>query len=165
MQATIRAAAGDDVAALAALHVATWKEAYADLLPDAFFTQEFSDGRVRMWNQILIEQPREDSRIVVAERAGELVGFAMVGRSFGAEGQDLPRDRQLYMIYVLASEYGSGLGQRLLDAALGDEAAMLWVAKENPRAVAFYHRNGFEFDGAEQTDPGAPLITDARMIR
>ncbi|MCB5275771.1 hypothetical protein BJG92_03324 [Arthrobacter sp. SO5] len=41
---------------------------------------------------------------------------------------------------------------------------MLWVAKDNPRAVAFYRRNGFEFDGAEQTDP-APKIVDARMVR
>lgn len=40
-----------------------------------------------------------------------------------------------------------------------------WVAKENPRAIAFYRRNGFELDGAEQTDPGAPSITDARMVR
>ena len=37
--------------------------------------------------------------------------------------------------------------------------------KENPRAIAFYRRNGFELDGAEQIDPGAPLITDARMAR
>ena len=42
---------------------------------------------------------------------------------------------------------------------------MLWVAKENPRAVAFYLRNGFRFDGVEQTDPHAPLITDARLVR
>ncbi|MEP7765155.1 hypothetical protein [Sanguibacter sp. 25GB23B1] len=43
--------------------------------------------------------------------------------------------------------------------------AMLWVAKQNPRAVAFYRRNRFELDGAEQIDPGAPMITDARMVR
>lgn len=42
---------------------------------------------------------------------------------------------------------------------------MLWVAKDNPRAVAFYRRNGFDFDGVEQRDPGAPKITDARMVR
>ena len=46
-----------------------------------------------------------------------------------------------------------------------DGSAMLWVAKENPRAMAFYLRNGFRFDGAEQIDPHAPLINDARMVR
>ncbi|WP_447944255.1 hypothetical protein [Microbacterium aurum] len=53
----------------------------------------------------------------------------------------------------------------MLDEVLGTEPAMLWVAKENPRATAFYLRNGFRFDGVEQTDPHAPLITDARMVR
>lgn len=42
---------------------------------------------------------------------------------------------------------------------------MLWVAKENPRAAAFYLRNGFRFDGVEHVDPHAPSITDARMLR
>jgi ribosomal protein S18 acetylase RimI-like enzyme len=57
------------------------------------------------------------------------------------------------------------VGQALLDATLGTDPAMLWVAKENPRAIAFYRRNGFRFDGAEQIDPHAPRITDARMVR
>jgi len=42
---------------------------------------------------------------------------------------------------------------------------MLWVARQNPRATAFYARNGFALDGAEQVDPHAPSITDARMVR
>lgn len=48
---------------------------------------------------------------------------------------------------------------------MGDGEAMLWVAKDNPRAVAFYRRNGFDLDGTEQRDPGAPKIVDARMLR
>jgi len=68
-------------------------------------------------------------------------------------------------LYVLAAHYGTGARQALLDATLGQDPAMLWVAKENPRATAFSLRNGFRFDGVEQTDPHAPLITDARMIR
>ncbi len=42
---------------------------------------------------------------------------------------------------------------------------MLWVAKENPGAIAFYVRNGFSFDGVENIDPVAPMITDAQMVR
>jgi len=57
------------------------------------------------------------------------------------------------------------VGQALLDHVLGDSPAMLWVAAQNPRAIAFYRRNGFEFDGVEKVDPVAPLITDARMLR
>ena len=43
--------------------------------------------------------------------------------------------------------HGSGLGQRLLDTAIGARAAYLWILNENPRAERFYVRNGFEPDG------------------
>lgn len=71
----------------------------------------------------------------------------------------------MYALYVCGAHYGTGAGQALIDEALGDGPAMLWVAKENPRATAFYLRNGFHFDGVEQTDPHASTITDARMVR
>jgi len=66
---------------------------------------------------------------------------------------------------VVESGDGASLGQALLDATAGIGPAMLWVARDNPRAAAFYLRSGFEFDGAEQTDAGAPAIVDARMVR
>ncbi|HSN38266.1 MAG TPA: GNAT family N-acetyltransferase [Arthrobacter sp.] len=93
------------------------------------------------------------------------MGFAVSGPSFGPEGQEPPRVRQLFSIYVAEEHHGAGAGQALLDSTVGDGDAMLWVAKDNPRAVAFHLRNGFEFDGIEQADPGAPKIVDARMVR
>lgn len=42
------------------------------------------------------------------------------------------------------------MGQALLDAAIGDAGAFLWVAADNPRAHAFYRRNGFAADGEAQ---------------
>lgn len=51
-------------------------------------------------------------------------------------------------LYTVPGVHGSGLGQRLLDALLpGGRPAYLWVFLENPRAVRFYERNGFGFDG------------------
>lgn len=153
-----------DAAAIADLHVATWRQAYAHLLPDEYFSEEYVQGRHQMWEHVL-SHPREDMTVRIAERDGSIIGFAWVGPSLPTNGVDQPRDRQLYAIYVLAEQYGSGVGQALLDEALGAGPAVLWVAKQNPRATAFYRRNGFEFDGVEQTDPQAPLITDARMVR
>lgn len=161
---TIRDPEPADASAIAELHVATWREAYAHLLPEAFFSDEYIAGRHRMWEHVLTH-PREDVSIRVAERDGVIVGFAWAGPSIAAEGVQPPCDRQLYAIYISAAQYGSGVGQALLDAALGTQPAVLWVAKENPRATSFYLRNGFRFDGVEQIDPHAPLITDARMLR
>lgn len=153
-----------DAAAIADLHVSTWREAYAHLLPENYFSQEYIDGRHAMWNRALTH-PRDDMTVRIAEIDGDVVGFAWAGPGIGPEGDEPPRDRQLYAIYVAAARYGTGAGQALLDETIGTGPAMLWVAKENPRATAFYIRNGFRFDGVEQTDPHAPSITDARMIR
>ncbi|BCW66537.1 N-acetyltransferase [Arthrobacter sp. NicSoilB4] len=164
MPFTLREPELPDAPLIAELHVATWREAYSQLLPEEFFTEEHVQGRHQMWNRVL-GNPRKQWCIRIAESNGRIIGFAVAGPSFNPEGQPVPRERQLFSLYVAAAHYGTGAGQALLDATAGDGPAMLWVAKENPRAVAFYRRNGFEFDGAEQTDPGAARIVDARMVR
>lgn len=161
---TTREPASGDAAAIADLHVSTWREAYAHLLPEDYFSEEYVEGRHRMWNHVLTH-PREDVTVRIAETDGSIIGFAWVGPGIGQNGDGPPRDRQLYALYVSAAHDGSGAGQALLDETLGTRLALLWVAKENPRAIAFYLRNGFTFDGVEQIDPRAPMITDARMVR
>ena len=165
MSFSLRQPALSDAANVAELHVQTWRETYSHLLPEDFFTERHVQGRHRMWEHIL-GNPGGDRCVRIAEDdQQEILGFAMTGPSFGPEGQELPRDRQLFCLYVAAAHHGTGVGQALLDATAGNAPTMLWVAKDNPRAVAFYRRNGFEFDGVEQQDPGAPKITDARMVR
>jgi len=164
MEHRIREPRPDEADALAELHVATWREAYTHLLSADFFSEEYAAGRHRMWEHVLAH-PRDDATIRVAERDGALVGFAWAGPARGTTTDEPPRERELYAIYVRAAHHGTGIGQALLDATLGTGPAMLWVARQNPRAIAFYRRNGFELDGVEQTDPAAPAITDARMVR
>ncbi|SDQ76123.1 GNAT family N-acetyltransferase [Microbacterium sp. cf332] len=164
MEITIREPSAADAGPLAALHVETWRESYAHLLPAGFFTREFIEGRHRMWRHVLADA-RPDMTVRVADAGGDLVGFAWAGPTVTSGEAPPRRERQLYAIYVAAAHHGTGAGQSLLEAVLGAGPAELWVAKENPRAIAFYRRNGFEFDGIEQIDPTAPRITDARMVR
>lgn len=153
----VREPVAADAEALAALHVATWRETYGHLLPGDFFGDEVLARRRRMWTRILAE-PRPEHVVRVVESDGTLIGLAMSGIS----GDGMPH---LYMLYVVADHHGTGIGQRLFEAVIPPGAAVLWVAKENPRAIAFYRRNGFDFDGAEQADPGTPGIVEARMVR
>ncbi len=164
MTFTLRAPVPADAEEIAALHVSTWQETYTELLPEGFFDEAHIEGRRRMWSRML-DAPRENVTIRVAEEEdGRIIGFAMSGPSVDTESPAV-RDRQLYMLYLVAAAHGGGAGQALLDGVLGDGPAQLWVAKENPRAIAFYRRNGFELDGLEMSDPGAPKLTDARMVR
>ena len=67
---------------------------------------------------------------------------------------------------MLAEHYGSGAGQALLDAAIGRSAASLWILQDNPRARAFYERNGFRSDGSVKDDDrwGDP-VREERLVR
>lgn len=164
MDFSTREPTAQDAASLAELHVSTWREAYTHLLPHDYFLAEYVEGRHRMWEHVLTH-PRDDVSVLVAASGEALVGFAWAGPGIGDGDEAPPRQRQLYAIYLAESHHGSGAAQALLDGTIGSGPAMLWVAKQNPRATAFYARNGFVFDGAEQVDPHAPSITDARMVR
>lgn len=114
-----------------------------------------------MWAWI-VQNPSSERRVAVAESGGGIIGFAAAGP---AKEQGAPPGVELYMVYVSKSHHGAGVGQALLDAALGDQPAFLWVAKDNPRAQAFYRRNGFKVDGAERADETVPAFISIRMVR
>jgi len=153
-----------DAAELTRLHVATWREAYAHLLPEGFFSDQHYRERRQLWDRILADD-NPQLRRMVAQRQGQLIGLALAGESFAVEGHGPPRTLQLFSLYILASEYGQGVGQELLDAVLGHDPAVLWVARENPRAIAFYRKNHFELDGVSVQDPKVSSIVDVRMVR
>ena len=75
------------------------------------------------------------------------------------------RPVELTTLYLRAARHGSGLGQELLDAVLGDRPASLWVAEDNPRARRFYARNGFAPDGARQTLALWEGLVEVRLVR
>ena len=96
------------------------------------------------------------------------MGFANSGDSVGPDaehGFPAARPLTLFSIYLLTDLHGTGAGQALLDAAIGDSPAQLWLLRGNSRATAFYERNGFVFDGTEYTDPTDPNLIELRMVR
>jgi len=100
--------------------------------------------------------------VVVAEVAGTVVGFAQA-----VPGRDDPpvRPLELAVLYLRAAQHGSGLGQALLDAVIGDRPASLWVAEANPRARRFYERNGFRPDGTRAVVESWEGIAEVRLVR
>jgi ribosomal protein S18 acetylase RimI-like enzyme len=155
---TIRPAVPDDAARIADIRVTGWREAYADLL-SADFLQRMTSNPERIKASIENGTP-----VVVAELDGDVVGFACASTPFDDE-PDPPRDLQLWFIYQYARAHGSGTGQQLLDAVVADRAAFLWVAEGNPRAIAFYRRNGFRPDGARKVAPEWENLAEIRMVR
>ena len=139
----------------------SWRETYTGLVPERFFGDAARQARLRLWTTLLADPAGRD-RIRVAEVDGAIVGFAGAGRPTEATPA---REVALRMLYVLREHHGTGVGQALLDAVLGDQPAQLWVAEANPRAIRFYERNGFHADGTVLVDPELENLREIRMVR
>jgi GNAT superfamily N-acetyltransferase len=107
-------------------------------------------------------------RMSVAIQGGKVIGFANAGNAVGPDAEHgfaPARPLHLFSIYLLAAAHGTDTGQALHDAVVGAEPAQLWVLRGNARAIAFYLRNGFIFDGVEYSDPADPNLVELRMVR
>ena len=94
---------------------------------------------------------REGYTLLVAERGGELIGYAMVSLNEGAATWDLgEQTAEIETLSVLESERGSGVGRALTKAAAdvatdaGARTVAVGVAHTNADAIRFYEREGFE---------------------
>ena len=153
-----------DAEELASVHVQAWREAYGELLPEHFYDDAARESRQVMWSGLLSEEDARE-RVRVARCEGRIVGFVAHGPAAAHQGHSPERDEQLYALYVLSSCYGHGVGQALLDQALSERPAQLWVAKANARARRFYVKNGFTADVTEQVDPDLDGLVEIRMVR
>jgi GNAT superfamily N-acetyltransferase len=145
-----------DAEALGRCHLECWREAYGGLVDPARLAPFLADpdGFVTRWRGFI----GAGWRLRVADEAGDLVGFASVRPAVG----DVPA--HLGALYVRGRCWSTGLGQRLLDAVLGDEPATLEVFRDNARARRFYARNGFVPDGTEAEEPHLGGV-EIRMVR
>lgn len=141
---------------MAFVHNEAWRETYGGLFPDDRFGSEALEQQERMWSQILSSN-RPNRVIRVAEAEGDIVGFAFAG---SAMDSDAPYELELYMIYLRSHAHGTGAGQMLIDAVLGDSKATLWVAAKSPRAHAFYRRNHFHPDGTSKLTQTRPTSSN-----
>lgn len=163
-QLSIRPAVPEDAPGIARVHVQAWRESYAHLVPAATLAGLDQGARESMWRTLLTAgAPDAWVACAGAGTCPEIIGWASASGGRDADG---PRPLELEGIYVLASHYGSGAGQMLLEAAAGGQPAYLWVAADNPRALSFYRRNGFSPDGATTTAElaGCP-VPILRMVR
>jgi ribosomal protein S18 acetylase RimI-like enzyme len=151
----IRAAVAADAAALATLHVESWRVGYRGVVPDDALARLSVARRERQWQEWI----SQGTWIRLAERGHRLVGLCALQVSpDGATGE-------IGALYVDPPAFRTGIGSTLLARALdhlragGAEAATLWVFAANERARSFYARHGFEPDGATgEQIAGAPEI-------
>ena len=129
------------------MHVRAWQTAYRGQLPDDYLDGLRAEERAAGW-----ERDRARDPVLVAERDGRVVGFAVVGAAEDPQGAG-----ELYAINVDPDHWGTGAGRALLLAGqaelvrLGHGEAVLWVLPGNHRARRFYEAAGWVADGVERS--------------
>lgn len=119
--------------------VRLWWDSWHSIRPGLRHPRPFEDLRARWDGEVV---PRQ--RIVVAEDAGGVVGFAAA---------DLA-GRELTQIFVAPDRKGQGIGHRLLEwarAAMPD-GFVLHTLVDNVTSRAFYERHGL-VAGAARVNP------------
>jgi ribosomal protein S18 acetylase RimI-like enzyme len=160
MISVVRPADREDAAAIARVHVDTWRTAYRGLLPDDFLATLDEAGYEERWRRTLIDGT---GRVYVAEDGRETVGFASGGPERAGEDGFAG---ELYAIYVLQEAQGRGHGRRLVQAVAQGlrerELAnmIVWVLRDNHNARYFYERLGGVYVRSQPITIGSALLQE-----
>ena len=162
----VRAATSDDAAAIAHVHVATWRDAYAGLLPDSYLVEMSMTRRAAYWARGLSNDPtgREEFVLVAEDDGCQVVGFVSGGKSRTRKDEKIRRyDGEMYTLYVLPDHQGFGLGRRLLRAGFDGlaersfKAAVVWVLSSNPSRFFYQAMGGTPVAGRSEKFAGTEL--------
>jgi ribosomal protein S18 acetylase RimI-like enzyme len=163
----IHRATAEDCHAIAEVHVASWRAAYAQVLPADFLESLTVEDREPMWQRTIAGGV---TRLLCAKDAGQVIGFAAFGKS---RDKAAPADRaELYAVYVHPAWWLQGVGRELWRTALERIQAehyistSLWVMVGNDRAIRFYSAAGFssEAGSTRRFELGGATLREFRCV-
>ncbi|PHR60171.1 MAG: GNAT family N-acetyltransferase [Robiginitomaculum sp.] len=120
-------------------------------------------------NSIAAEFETQGSQFFFIEVDCEIIGYLKLNRGDAQTETGLVNALEIERIYILQSCLGIGAGQALYakaqDIAQTGGFQWLWLGvwDENPRAIAFYKKNGFETFSTHDFHFGKQLQTDILM--
>ncbi|MEQ8357083.1 MAG: GNAT family N-acetyltransferase [Kiloniellaceae bacterium] len=139
----LRPALPRDADDIARVHVETWQNAYAGLVPSDYLARMSVARASPQWHRAAAKAEKGND-LMVAEIDGQVVAFVSFGPTRNPE---MPYGGEVYALYVAVDWQGQGLGRRLLTTALEalarekHRSAMVWVLAANP-ARFFYEAMG-----------------------
>jgi ribosomal protein S18 acetylase RimI-like enzyme len=153
VQIAIQRAEPAEAAAIAQVHVASWKSTYPGIVSQAYLDSLDLQQFASRWTERLL---LPETLVLVAVTAEGVCGFVSGGPlreplpSTAVEGESWvgeTGDGEIYALYVLQHAQRRGIGralirgvaQSLVDA--GYQRAAVWVLEENPSRL-FYERLG-----------------------
>jgi len=141
----IRRARVEDAAAIARVHVESWRSTYAGMLPERLLLKLSSARHEQRWWRHVLGRFRGRHYVYVLEdETAGVVGFASGGAS---RDRELAYHGEVYALYLLDEYHGRGLGRalflRLAARLLRDcgSSLVVWVLGSNPSRF-FYEAMG-----------------------
>ena len=136
----IREATGDDAAQIAAF----WNP----MIRDTAVTFNAAEKSVNELAGMIAERQAKARAFLVAEEAGQIMGFATYDQFRGGVGYRLSMEHTI-ILHPLAQ--GRGIGRALMGAienhaiAMGYHVMIAGVSAENPAGRAFHEKLGYQF--------------------
>lgn len=161
----IREATAIDAESIARVRVASWRAAYRGLIDDAYLDALSVDAGRDRYLRHFDPAPTAGFSRIVADEDGRAVGFATAGVARGSrELPASPRQGEVWMIYLLPSAQGHGLGTRLMRSMArgldrrGLGSMVVWALAGNLPARRFYQRLGGRLVAERITSVGAQRL-------
>lgn len=166
----VRGATAADAEALALVASATFLETFAGLFEGRDIVAHCAANNTPDTFTLWANDPSASVLIAEVESGRAPIGYAVLAEP------DLPiaagpADIELKRIYALSLMHGTGVGAALMATAIEDAGRMgrrrvlLGVYARNPRAHAFYKRQGFEVIGQRKFLVGSTLQDDLVFAR
>ncbi len=159
----IRAAQLEDAAAIARVHVDSWRAAYRDILPASFLDALSYEAREQRWREWWTQADPQRWLFVAEDDAGRIIGFAAGGpERDGIAGYG----GEVYAIYLAPETFHRGIGRRLMAVCAdklidqGFSAGLVWALEDNRSARAFYEALGGQLMGAKPVTIGGTPLTE-----
>lgn len=136
----IRQAVLNDAQAIATVHVTSWRETYAGIIPASYLDRLDIAERKQIWTTAV----ERGQSVLVAVVDDKVVGFANGGRN---RDKDTPYAGELYAIYLLKDFQKRGIGKQLFDGVVAQLTSenclpfVTWVLADNP-TLGFYQHTG-----------------------
>jgi ribosomal protein S18 acetylase RimI-like enzyme len=161
----VRHATPADASQIAAIHCASWRDAYASVLDDAFLGGPIEEDRSALWSDRL--QNPDKARIILLADVAQAAPAAFV---CAYRDLDPVWGSWIDNLHVLPALRGKGIGEHLMRSAaraLAAEARTtglhVWTFEANQAALRFYRRLGGEV--VERGTSQIPAAKGATILR
>jgi len=167
----IRPALPSDALALAALGRRLWHETYTGLIPASNIQLHLEETFGPEQQAAELSDPANVTLLI--EEEGSLKGYALL-RAHGPELEHaacaFAHPLEVARFYVDGSLHGTGAAQQLMAAVLthaaaaGHDGVWLQVWEQNPRAIRFYAKVGFQDAGDASFRIGEQVDRDRLLV-